>query len=388
MPVDATATVEEVYAETRSHFLPQVVFVLGGPGSGKGTQCARIKEEFGYVHLSMGDLLRAEVASGSELGREMEATMREGGLVPTDTTVVLLREAMRRSPGNRFLIDGFPRAREQSEAFERLVGQPKFVLFFDCPEATMRSRLLERGKTSGRADDNEEAIMKRFVTFQEQSLPAITDYKGRGLLKEISAVPSKDAVYQGVRKLFQPELVVMCGASGSGRGEFTSRAGLQLGYHTLRVPKLLEEEAARDTPRAAAVRRALGMHRTCPLDATVQVLREAMARSTATRFILDGFPRLTSEGFPSVHDQVFALEESVGPVRGCVCLDAHLAQRKARILGVPTVGQEAALARSVNAFKREKLPVVAYFEAIGKTRVVDTTPPPDEVFQAAAPFLE
>jgi len=388
MAVDATATPDGVYADTRSHFQPKVVFVLGGPGSGKGTQCERLRDEFGYTHLSMGDLLRAEVASGSALGEELQEIMREGNLVPPDTTVQALRSAMARSPGGRFLVDGFPRSREQAESFERLAGQPAFVLFFDCPEDAMRSRLLERGKSSGRSDDNAETIVKRFRTFQEQSLPVVLDYKARGLLREVSAVPPRDEVYATTRLFFQPELVVLCGASGSGRGEFTSRAGLQLGYHTLRVRELLEAEAAHDTPRGRALRRALAMRRTSPLDETVQVIKQAISRSRAARFILDGFPRLTSEGFPAVHDQVFALDDAVGPIRGCVCLDAHLAQRKARIRGSPTVGQEAALARSVNAFKREKLPVVAYFEAIGKTRVVDTTPEPEEVFQAASPFLE
>ncbi|KAA0162731.1 hypothetical protein FNF28_04612 [Cafeteria roenbergensis] len=388
MAVDATATPDEVYAETRTHFLPNVVFVLGGPGSGKGTQCAQLKEEFGFTHLSMGDLFRAEVASGSAVGREMQELMKDGLLVPPDTTVAMLRGAIRRSPGRKFLIDGFPRSRDQAEAFERLVCQPQTVLFFDCPEAEMRKRLLARGKTSGRADDNEATIVKRFHTFLEQSMPVVADYKARGLLRSVSAVPPSSEVYAATRVFFQPELVVLCGAAGSGRGEFSARAGLELGYHTLRVRELLEAEAAHETPRGRAVRRALSMKRTSPLDATVAIVKEAISRSKAGRFILDGFPRLTSEGFPAVHDQVFALDQAVGPVRGCVCLDAHLAQRKARIAGTPTVGEEAALMRSVSAFQREKLPVVSYFEAMGKSRVVDTTPKPDEVFQAAAPFLE
>jgi adenylate kinase len=388
LPVDSTAPVDSVYAETRAHFLPQTVFVLGGPGSGKGTQCARLKEEFGYTHLSTGDLLRGEVRRRSAVGREMKALMDAGKLVPTETMVMLLRDAMSRSNGRRFLIDGFPRSREQAEVFERLVCQPQFVLFFDCPEATMRSRLLERGKTSGRSDDNEATILKRFHTFVTESMPVIDDYRARGMLHEVSAVPTAPEVYATCRKFFQPELVVLCGATGSGRGEFTSRAGLSLGYETLRVPKLLAQEASHGTERGKALKQAIDKHRTAPVKETVEVIREAIAKSRAHRFILDGFPRLVSEGFPSVHDQVFALEEGIGPVRGCVCLDAHVAQRKARIQGAPTVGKEAALIHSVDVFRREKLPVVTYFSGLGKSLVVDTTPAPDAVFESASPFLE
>ncbi len=83
--------------------------MLGGPGSGKGTNCARIVEHFGYVHLSAGDLLRAERASGSKLADMINTYIAEGKIVPADVTVRLLREAMEKSGSNKFLVDGFPR---------------------------------------------------------------------------------------------------------------------------------------------------------------------------------------------------------------------------------------------------------------------------------------
>eukprot|EP01137_Pigoraptor_chileana_P029908 Opistho-2@15799 len=160
----------------------RVVFVLGGPGSGKGTQCERIVKEFGFTHLSTGDLLRAEVTSGSPLGANIKAIMEKGDLVPLDVTLSLLRNAMlkAKSTAKGFLIDGFPREIAQAHAFEEKIANCEIVLYFECSEATMEKRLIKRGETSGRADDNAETIRKRFRTFLEVSLPVIKHYEAEG----------------------------------------------------------------------------------------------------------------------------------------------------------------------------------------------------------------
>ena len=95
-----------------------VYFVLGGPGCGKGTQCAKIVSEYGYVHLSVGDLLRQEVASGSAAGKEVQATMAAGGLVPPQVAMKLLNAAMLSNPASVYLVDGFPRQLYQAHEFE------------------------------------------------------------------------------------------------------------------------------------------------------------------------------------------------------------------------------------------------------------------------------
>ncbi|KAJ6827020.1 putative UMP-CMP kinase 3 isoform X1 [Iris pallida] len=107
-----------------------VVFVLGGPGSGKGTQCANIVEHFGFTHLSAGDLLRAEIKSGSENGAMIQNMIKEGKIVPSEVTIKLLQRAMLESDNDKFLIDGFPRNEENRAAFERVTKiLPEFVLF-------------------------------------------------------------------------------------------------------------------------------------------------------------------------------------------------------------------------------------------------------------------
>ncbi|KAL3537149.1 hypothetical protein ACH5RR_000515 [Cinchona calisaya] len=180
-----------------------VVFVLGGPGSGKGTQCANIVQHFGYIHLSAGDLLRAEIKSGSENGTMIQNMIEEGKIVPSEVTIKLLQQAMEESGNDKFLIDGFPRNEENRAAFELVTGiEPNFVLFFDCPEEEMERRLLSRNQ--GRVDDNIETIRKRFKVFMESSLPVIEYYDSKGKVRKIDAAKPVEKVFEAVKVVFTP----------------------------------------------------------------------------------------------------------------------------------------------------------------------------------------
>ncbi|KAK1326385.1 UMP-CMP kinase [Acorus calamus] len=175
----------------------------GGPGSGKGTQCANIVKYFGFTHLSAGDLLRAEIKSGSENGTMIQNMIKEGKIVPPEVTVKLLQRAMQESGNNKFLIDGFPRNEENRAAFEKVTGiEPEFVLFFNCSEEEMERRLLSRNQ--GRVDDNITTIRKRFKVFVESSIPVIEYYDAKSKVRKIDAGKSIDEVFETVKNIFTP----------------------------------------------------------------------------------------------------------------------------------------------------------------------------------------
>lgn len=185
-----------------------VVFVLGGPGAGKGTQSENLVRDYGFNHLSAGDLLRAEqVREGSEYGELIRHHIREGTIVPMEVTVALLSNAMasileqnssKTSPA-RFLIDGFPRQIDQAHFFEETVCVSKLVLFLVCPEEVMLGRLLKRGETSGRDDDNIESIRKRFRTFEETSMPVVDEFQQKQKVISVQATGSKEEVYESIQ---------------------------------------------------------------------------------------------------------------------------------------------------------------------------------------------
>ena len=192
----------------------QVVFVLGGPGAGKGTQCELITQRIeGWAHLSAGDLLRAErKKADSKLGELINSKIAAGQIVPSEITVRLLRNAMeeiRSSTGkSKFLIDGFPRSDENAttwnEQMPDSVAVVEMVLFLDCPEDTMTSRLLERGQTSGRNDDNLEVIRKRFETFRKESMPIVEMYQGQNKVKTVKTDRSPEEIYKDIETILSP----------------------------------------------------------------------------------------------------------------------------------------------------------------------------------------
>ncbi|XP_050306786.1 adenylate kinase isoenzyme 1 isoform X2 [Anthonomus grandis grandis] len=172
-----------------------IIWILGGPGSGKGTQCDKIVEKYGFTHLSSGDLLRNEVSSGSPRGKELSAIMERGELVPLEVVLDLLREAMLNalSTSKGYLIDGYPREKEQGVLFEKNISPVNLVIFYDASEETLVKRLLGRALTSGRVDDNEETIKKRLKTFNTHNDQVVQQYTDK--LKKINAEKSAEEIF-------------------------------------------------------------------------------------------------------------------------------------------------------------------------------------------------
>jgi len=192
-----------------------VVYVLGGPGAGKGTQCEKLVEEFEFCHISAGDELRLEQSrEGSKYGELIKTCLKEGTIVPMHVTIALLENAMRAALNDkartgkdgwqegrgRFLIDGFPRKMDQADAFDADICPAALVYFFTTTEEIMLTRLLRRGETSGRTDDNVESIKKRFHTYRETTMPVIRKYQEQGKVIEIDTSPSVDEVYVKARE--------------------------------------------------------------------------------------------------------------------------------------------------------------------------------------------
>lgn len=193
---------------------PNVVFVLGGPGAGKGTMCELAESQLGWTHLSAGDLLRAERQTGGPNSALIEEFVAAGKILPSEITVTLLKCAMenvtRTTGKNNFLIDGFPRSLSNLEGWYKIFGreaEPK-MLYFECPFDVLEQRILGRAKYSGRSDDNVESIKLRFDTFKAETLPTVEFFKSIGKCVEVDTSQDRLAVYALV---------------GNNLGEYTDR---------------------------------------------------------------------------------------------------------------------------------------------------------------------
>ena len=170
------------------------ILFLGPPGAGKGTQATQLAAQNDLKHLSTGDLLRSEVAAGSELGKQAEAVMNRGELVSDALVLAIVESQMKALSGGGWLLDGFPRTVPQAEALETLLkelNQPiEAVVLLELDDAVLLERLLARG----RADDNEAVIRNRLEVYREKTAPLISFYRDKGLLMTVPAQGSIDEI--------------------------------------------------------------------------------------------------------------------------------------------------------------------------------------------------
>lgn len=177
------------------------IVLLGAPGSGKGTQAESVVAKYRITHISTGDLLRAEVAAGTDLGKQAKEIMEAGGLVSDDIMLGMIRSRLSQDDvQNGFMLDGFPRTLAQAEALDELlaqIGQPlDVVVFFDVDYAEITQRLLARQ----RADDTEETIRKRLQVYEEQTAPLIDYFKAKGNLRTVKGVGPVEEISERIFK--------------------------------------------------------------------------------------------------------------------------------------------------------------------------------------------
>ena len=175
------------------------LLVLGPQGSGKGTQAKRISAAHGIPHVSTGDMFRAAVAAGTELGRRVEPILASGDLVPDDLTVALIRERLSEQDArDGFVLDGFPRNLAQAEALDAMLAEIgrglDAVLFFDLSDELAVERIRGRALDEGREDDSPDAIARRLAIYHEQTELVVERYRATGKLVPLHAARSIEEV--------------------------------------------------------------------------------------------------------------------------------------------------------------------------------------------------
>ncbi|KAI8901512.1 adenylate kinase-domain-containing protein [Globomyces pollinis-pini] len=371
----AEDSIEEVYNSSKLHFAPHpplyhnnITFVLGGPGSGKGTQCERLAAEFNLVHLSTGDLLREQVSQQTPLGLEAEILMKEGKMVPHGLLLEILRDKIEKNfSANGFLIDGFPRNMEQAHEFERMIGPCRSVLAYQCSFETLERRLLERGKTSGRADDNLDTIKKRFKTFQEQSKPVIDYYKAKGNCTEISSENEIHQVYSDSKQLFvpptpisHPNIIFMLGGPGSGKGTQCSHIVEDFKLKHISTGELLRKEVNNRTAIGNLIESQLSNGNLVSTNLVIGLLKHEIEQNIlADGFLIDGFPRTLS--------QALEFERIIGKPRGVISLICPPEILESRLIERATIqnrsdDNQSTIKNRIKLFQSESTPLFHYYE--------------------------
>jgi adenylate kinase len=180
------------------------LLVLGPQGSGKGTQAKRIAADYGVPHVSTGDMFRAAIANGTELGRRVEPILASGELVPDELTVELIRERLaEEDAADGFVLDGFPRNLAQADALDEMLSEIDrgldAILFFDLDDETATARMRGRAEAEGRDDDTPDAIRRRLEIYHEQTEPVVEHYRTSGKLVPLHAGRPVEDVYREIQ---------------------------------------------------------------------------------------------------------------------------------------------------------------------------------------------
>ena len=183
------------------------IVIFGAPGSGKGTQSDLMIEHYGLGHISTGDVLRAEIKKGTELGKTAQSYIDKGNLIPDELMISILANVYDSfGRGHKGVIfDGFPRTIPQAEALKKMLDERgdkvAAMIELDVPEDELMTRLIKRGQDSGRADDNEETIKKRLVVYHSQTQPLIEWYKKEGLHHHINGFGTLERIFGDIQKV-------------------------------------------------------------------------------------------------------------------------------------------------------------------------------------------
>lgn len=285
------------------------IALFGPPGAGKGTQSEFLISKYNLFYISTGDLLRKEIAEKTRLGMEAQSSIAAGGLVSDEIIVQIIEKTITDNPdSNGFLFDGFPRTYIQAYILEGLMlklnTSLNCLISLTVPEEESVTRLLNRGKTSGRSDDNEKVIRNRLKEYNEKTLPVLQFYRDKGIYVEVDGTQSIENVNLAITKIINHELskslfnIVLFGYPGSGRGSQGKALAKEFGLEYVATGAMLEHEIAAKTETGKKITELYENGQLVPDEIVVQLIEKKLASSKDVKgFIFKGYPRTLVQSY-------------------------------------------------------------------------------------------
>ena len=286
------------------------IALFGPPGAGKGTQSEFLISKYNLFYISTGDLLRRELKEQTELGLQAQEIIASGGLVPDEIIVQIIEKTITENPdAGGFLFDGFPRTYIQAYILDGLMIKLNTSLHclisLEVPEEESIKRLLDRGKTSGRSDDNEAVIRNRLREYKEKTLPVLNFYRDKGICHDINGTGSVEDVGEQIHRVISHELskrllnIVVFGYPGSGRGSQSIALAEKYGLEFVATGRMLEDEIRRESEIGRRVRQIYEDGELVTDEIVVRLLEKRLeeTRGTAKGYIFKGYPRTLVQSY-------------------------------------------------------------------------------------------
>ncbi|MFO7726206.1 MAG: adenylate kinase [Oceanipulchritudo sp.] len=372
------------------------IALFGPPGAGKGTQSEILIRKYNLTYISTGDLLRRELDEGSPLGEQAREIIASGGLVPDEIIVQIIEKTIaENAQGEGFLFDGFPRTTIQAYILEGLMIKLNTSLTclidLQVPEDVSVERLVQRGKTSGRSDDNEAVIRNRLKEYGEKTLPVLQFYKDKGVRHKVDATRTVEEVSREVLRIVEDEQrkrllnVVIFGYPGSGRGSQGRALAEHFGLEYVATGPMLEEEIKAGTETGKKIEALYSSGQLVTDEIVVPLIEKRLANARDVRgFIFKGFPRTLVqsyilEGLLRKHDASISkvIEIQVPTLE----LIRRLDERSKTDRCMPYDSSTSKIVKRLQEHETKTVPVIAKYSQLHEVHTVDGMDTFDVVFQ-------
>ncbi|XP_036410556.1 adenylate kinase isoenzyme 5 [Megalops cyprinoides] len=438
----------EVFDSSRPR--PKVILIIGGPGSGKGTQSLKLAERYGFEYVSVGELLRKKMIHNATSNRKWSLIAKiitNGELAPQETTITEIKQKIMKIPdATGIVIDGFPRDVGQALSFEDQICTPDLVVFLACTNHRLKERLEKRAEQQGRPDDNPKATERRLANFKQNAIPLVKYFQEKGLIVTLDADRNEEEVFYDIsvtvdNKLFptkepiagpseldlsllvetssladgssefdeqaddevtgyaganaagfpeemkKQKIIFVIGGPGSGKGLQCEKLEERFGLRILSPWELLRSEMQADGERGRFIRDVLERGEQLPMDTLMELLGEAMA---AAPYHGKG---LVMDGFPRDVRQAEEFEAKIGEPSLVLLLECSADTMSRRLLqragqGLRAEGARDAVRKRLESFGSTCEQVAAHYERRRLLHKIDAERPPDEVFQLICRALD
>uniref|UniRef100_A0A4X2KZ96 Adenylate kinase 5 n=1 Tax=Vombatus ursinus TaxID=29139 RepID=A0A4X2KZ96_VOMUR len=404
----------EVFDPTRPR--PKIILVIGGPGSGKGTQSLKIAERFGFEYISVGELLRKRIHSTSSNRKWslIAKIITTGELAPQETTITEIKQKLMQMPDEEgIVIDGFPRDVAQAISFEDQICPPDLVVFLACTSQRLKERLLKRAEQQGRPDDNVKATQRRLANFKQNASPLIKYFQEKGLIMTVSLCSDGPAplgsgiplfkkihfflmfmilffqfvnycIFQGDDEinvfgedtmegqgcLTQPFLLLQ-GGPGSGKGTQCEKLVQKYGFTHICAAELVRNELASASERSLLIREPLERGDPVP-DIVLELLKDAMAAHLGEDtkvFLIEGYPQEVKQGEE--------FERRIGQPHLVICMECSADTMTSRLLQRNPDDRAEAVTQRIQTYYQALVAMTAHYEK--NTQLHKVSPPESRV---------
>jgi adenylate kinase len=379
------------------------IALFGPPGAGKGTQSEYLVKRFNLFYISTGDMLRRELAAGSKLGEAAREIIASGGLVSDEIIVQIIEKTITENPqAAGFLFDGFPRTFIQAYILDGLMMKLNTslncLINIQIPEEVSVTRLLERGKTSGRLDDNEAVIRNRLREYHDKTLPVLQFYRDKGNQHDIDGTQSIEEVRADIVRILQLELdknlfnLVLFGYPGAGRGSQGLALAKKFGLESVATGRMLDDEIKSGSEVGAEISRLYENGELVPDEIVVRLIEKKIADSNGVKgFIFKGFPRTLVQSY--ILDGL--LRKHGSRVSMIIDLDVPLLELVQRLDArsktdrrMPYDSSTDRIVKRLKEHENKTIPVIDNYRKHHEVLTIDGTGDFEQVFQRLSAVVE